>query len=386
VRFLSGSDGRHLYDPGVDSNASQTVPFHIPSLDGLRAVSILIVFAGHAGAKDIIPGGLGVTVFFVVSGFLITTLLRRELDQNATISIKDFYLRRAFRILPLFYFVLMTAAIATLLLGLGRGVGFWPTLAQFFHISNYWSITQLDRPVMQGTGVYWSLAVEEHFYLIFPVLYLFLSRHLTRRQQAGVLAAICVAVLAWRYALVFGFEAQEVRTYYATDTRIDSILVGCVVAIAANPMLDNGPKPQQRLIRAILAGAAILVTLAIRDASFRETLRYTVQSVAIAFILTYVVAVPRSVTGRLLNSAPLIWFGRLSYAFYLVHLIVIMGLQQRGISTPITAVAAFVISTVLAVVLKHLIERPGLRLRKRLFGSPSQSSSSPEHAPSPTPS
>jgi peptidoglycan/LPS O-acetylase OafA/YrhL len=106
--------------PGEGASAARRVPSHIPSLDGLRAASFLLVFAAHAGLKDIIPGAFGVTVFFFLSGYLITTLMRGEVSRTGRVSLTSFYLRRALRILPPFYIVLVAA---TLLAGLGFVAG-----------------------------------------------------------------------------------------------------------------------------------------------------------------------------------------------------------------------------------------------------------------------
>src|SRR5687767_5063135 len=112
----------------------------IPSLDGLGAVSIGLVFAGHVGF-ELMPGGFGVTVFFVLSGYLITTLLRVEYDRAREVSLRNFYWRRIFRIWPAFYAVLIAAVILTLLAGLGSGtVDRQPLLGQVAHVFNYFEI------------------------------------------------------------------------------------------------------------------------------------------------------------------------------------------------------------------------------------------------------
>ena len=162
----------------------------IPSLDGLRAVSILIVFLAHTGMRGIVPGFFGVTVFFFLSGYLITTLLRIEFEGTGDIGLRSFYVRRAFRIWPLFYLVLI---VATLLTALGA-YGPPPPLdaglifMQFAHLANY-AITEHGWYIgrAQGTWVYWSLAVEEHFYLALPVVYLaMLKAGLRPRRQAAI--------------------------------------------------------------------------------------------------------------------------------------------------------------------------------------------------------
>ncbi len=140
---------------------------NIPSLDGMRAVSVLMVFFAHAGLDHFIPGGFGVTIFFFLSGFLITTLLRAEFEKNHVISVKHFWLRRVLRIMPPFYLVL----IATVISSAPGTLDLFAVLAQFFNFTNYWVIvhgSNAGQPI--GTGIFWSLAVEEHFYLIFPWL------------------------------------------------------------------------------------------------------------------------------------------------------------------------------------------------------------------------
>src|ERR1700684_2991196 len=143
---------------------------HIPSLDGIRAVSILLVFATHAGAGTFISGDFGVTVFFFISGFLITTLMRSEFDRNGSVNIRHFWLRRALRILPPFYLVALAATLIALIL-YPPGTVYAPAMtAELLFFANYWGIYGINGEA-PGTGVVWSLAVEEQFYLLFPLLY-----------------------------------------------------------------------------------------------------------------------------------------------------------------------------------------------------------------------
>ena len=114
--------------------------FHIPSLDGLRAVAVLLVFLSHAGLGNVVPGGFGVTIFFFLSGYLIATLLRREFQQDGAINLRHFYLRRMLRIWPAFYLVLVLADALSLIHVVPGNTRLLPTLAQFFHCANYYSI------------------------------------------------------------------------------------------------------------------------------------------------------------------------------------------------------------------------------------------------------
>src|SRR4029077_21192748 len=158
----------------VDAAIAQHRDLHIPSLDGLRALSFLIVFLAHAGLDRVVPGGFGVTVFFFLSGYLITTLMRIEAERTGKVSLKNFYLRRALRILPPFYIVFVAATIFGEI-GFLRGdvrPRLLPVALQAMHLSNYWIAAKGWSGIATGTGVYWSLAVEEHFYLLFPAIFL----------------------------------------------------------------------------------------------------------------------------------------------------------------------------------------------------------------------
>jgi len=345
----------------------------IPSLDGIRAASFLLVFLAHAGLERAIPGGLGVTVFFFLSGFLITTLLRKELEETGGISLKQFYLRRALRIFPPFYTMLLGAAAlsaAGVLAGPPQGA---PLLAQVLHLANYWTVAHGYEGQIAGTGVYWSLAVEEHYYLVFPALFVLLHRLLkTPLARAASLWGLCLLVLLWRCALVFGADAPMDRTYLATDTRIDSILFGC--ALAGNPALDTQAPGIQRIwLRVLLpSGAALmLVSLLFRDDRFRETFRYTLQGVALYPLFVCAVRHPRLGAFRLLNHALVRRVGELSYSLYLVHHVVILGVQRW---LPLPGAAQGAVALGLALLLSdaiwRFVEQPCARLRKRLTRMP----------------
>ncbi len=263
-----GTPGEPKPVPGSgDEAAKGDGPFHIPSLDGIRAVSFFIVFLSHAGLSGIVPGYFGLSLFFLLSGFLITTLLRMEFDRKNDVSLKQFYLRRVLRIFPPFYLVLGAAAILTYQ-GFLQGT-VWPSalLAQVCHVTNYYIIRHgWWDGIAPGTWVYWSLAIEEHFYLVFPVVYLVLRRTgVSRRNQAIGLLAACAVVLAWRCILVFGLHAHKDRVYLGTDTRVDSILAGCVLAIFKNPVLDRDAIDDRRLgyLWLPLGCASVLVSLVV---------------------------------------------------------------------------------------------------------------------------
>ncbi|MBS1150560.1 MAG: acyltransferase 3 [Myxococcaceae bacterium] len=346
--------------------------FHIPSLDGLRAVSFGIVFVAHAGLEKYVPGGFGVTVFFFLSGFLITTLMRTEFEKSGTVSLKAFYLRRVLRILPPFYFVLTVATVLTALLVLAGELNRQAVAAQFLHYANFWIVSHGYSGQALGTGVYWSLAVEEHFYFLFPWLYLLLRRlRASHRRQAVVLWSICGLILLWRCVLVFGLDAPTDRTYLASDTRFDSILFGAALAVWNNPVLDGDPKGSPALWKYVLLPLSIAVLLLgflWRDDQFRETARYTLQGLALGPIFMVAIRWPQFLPFRLLNTKVVSFVGVLSYSLYLTHHVVIFGVhkylpQLHGL---VQGAIALALALTISYGIYLAIEKPCARLRKRL--------------------
>lgn len=348
-----------------------TSAFSIPSLDGIRTFSFLLVFLAHAGVP-LIPGGFGVTVFFFLSGYLITTLLRREAASTGGVSLKLFYLRRALRILPPFYLVLAIALGLTLVGVLPGPVEPAPLLAQALHYSNFYVIGHGWDGLLSGTGVYWSLAVEEHFYLLFPALYL-LMLHLRfpGRTQHAVILGACALILCWRCWLVFGEGVAGERTYIGSDTRFDSMLFGCALAVWGNPAIDFAPAPRPNaieLLAAALGLALLLGSFMLRGMEFRETIRYTMQGVGLYPLFFLSVRHPRWFVMPLLNWKPVRFVGTLSYSLYLLHQVVLHALP----SVPFIAraFAAFAISLALSLAIWRYVERPCAKLRSRLSASP----------------
>jgi peptidoglycan/LPS O-acetylase OafA/YrhL len=344
---------------------------HIPSLDGIRAISFLLVFVAHAGLKEYVPGGLGVTVFFFLSGFLITTLMRSEYDRNSFINFRHFWLRRSLRILPPFYLILGLAALASLVFQPRGTLDPRALLAQVLHFSNYWIIEHTELGMAPGTGVYWSVAVEEHFYLVFPWVYSWMRRgHASPRNQALIFWGLCVAVLLWRCVLVFGYHVSENRTYMASDTRVDSILFGCALAVWRNPTLDPVVLDERRWKYGYvpLAVAVMLFCLIARGEEFRETLRYSLQGAALTVLFVAAIRYHGWALFRVLNTRVLVVIGLLSYSLYLLHYCVIDAVQGMfpAMNPLLRAPLVLAVTMGLAALMYVGIEKPCARLRKRL--------------------
>ncbi|HKQ71638.1 MAG TPA: acyltransferase [Polyangiaceae bacterium] len=358
---------------GSAKTAGVTAPeaFQIPSLDGIRAFSFLIVFVAHAGLGTIVPGYVGLTVFFFLSGYLITTLLRMELDRHGSISLKQFYLRRTLRIFPPMYLVLAVAC-AVPLLGWVRGsVHATTVLVQAAHLTNYYIIRHgWWDGIAPGTWVYWSLAVEEHFYLVFPLLYIAMTRYLpSRRRQAATLLGLSLAVLAWRCVLVFGLHASKDRVYLASDTRVDSILFGCILALWRNPMLDTDGFDDKALKRTWLPFGIVvfLASLVVRVPEFEQTLRYSLQGGALIPIFVACIRWHDRGFGRLLNWRPVRYVGVVSYSLYLMHTSLLWAFEERStLPRLVRGPLAFAILMVLAALMHRYVEKPCARLRREI--------------------
>jgi peptidoglycan/LPS O-acetylase OafA/YrhL len=377
-RVDCGERGAGLRAPaGSEAAAGETLvmsrpqtPLQIPSLDGIRAASFMLVFLAHSGLENVVPGGLGVTTFFFLSGYLITTLMRQELAETGQVSFRQFYIRRALRILPPFYTVLLLSAALSTLGILDGPPQPGPLAAQLLHVANYWQVLHGSGGEVAGTGVYWSLAVEEHFYLLFPAIFVLLHRGLrTPKARAAFLWTACGAILAWRCALVFGAGAVPDRTYLASDTRFDSILFGCALALVGNPALDaQTPAARVRWLRVLLPASLglMVASLLFRDPRFRETFRYSLQGIALYALFVCAVRNPQLGPFRLLNHPLIRRVGMLSYSLYLVHHVVLFAIRRSILVHPVfQSVIALAISLLVAEGMWRWIDKPCARLRKR---------------------
>jgi peptidoglycan/LPS O-acetylase OafA/YrhL len=368
----SALEGRDI-GPTVRPHETIAPPgsLYIPSLDGIRAISFFLVFFAHAGLGErFIPGGFGVTIFFLLSGFLITTLLRLEFARYRGISLGGFYLRRVLRILPPLY---VTLLLALVLYRIGEGhppIPFAGTLSQVLQVSNYYLIYSPNAVMATGTAVFWSLAVEEHFYLLFPLLYAWMCPRFSNYQQTFILLTLCAAALAWRCVLHYYFHAEFIRTVFATDTRFDSILLGCVFAIVANPLVNDplhGWILRRMKCLLPLCVVVLLGTFLVRDGGFRETLRYTLQGLALIPLFIAAIHYQKSWPVLFLNLPPVRFLGVLSYSLYLSHSVIMENIDKVWATSPVLAqVVSLACALCFATLVHYWIERPCTRIRKRL--------------------
>jgi peptidoglycan/LPS O-acetylase OafA/YrhL len=335
---------------------------YVPALDGLRAVAITLVVTHHA--FDWPSGGwLGVDLFFVLSGFLITTLL---LERRGRESIGHFYQRRALRLLPALVLLLMVAlAVDQSLFGMLAGLGYF---------SNLLMAGGHPAELPQSFSHLWSLAAEEQFYIVWPFVLYFAIRLGTRASfsiAAG--AAIVSTVLAF---VLFVVGASGYRLFYAPDTRAAPILVGCALALG----LQIRPLSLRRLeipALALVLGLVLTMDYARLSVSGPPILLF-----ALAGAVLIVRALHHDVgVSRVLSLAPFVFVGRISYSLYLWHWPLFVWLGVAGgfelLDVPVIALAV-----VLAIGSHYLIERPFLRLKPAArFRSPSRTVIAPDPVP-----
>jgi peptidoglycan/LPS O-acetylase OafA/YrhL len=379
---------------------------HFRGFDGVRAIAILLVVLWHGANATRFPidalgplgpvvtmGWSGVDLFFALSGFLITSLLLREERRcetatgQATFSLKRFYLRRALRILPVFYavFLLNTYLFSGYLpctdgqkvLASGSPLGLWP-YATFW--GNYFAAYHEvfgKGAVFPGSAyaVLWSLCVEEHFYLLWPS---FLALVKSPRLRISVAVTVCLAMAIGRFIAQSGQAAHVENIPQLSHVRMDSILWGAVGAMVVDRLPSIAtPRRLVLLLGAALIGGLVWrgdLTALSKPSPLGISVGLTLLALVSTTLLVELIKAPQSWLVRALEWSPIAWVGRLSYAMYLVHFQAIdLGRQLVFTQPRAPTLTSFVLiqglfvllSVAGAVVLHILIERPFLRLKDR---------------------
>lgn len=339
---------------------------YLPGLDGLRAFAVLVVLLYHASdIWAVLPGGfLGVEIFFVISGYLITALLLGEWRQHGRIDLASFWLRRARRLLPaLFVLIVATLAYAVLLLPGEVAMLRGDALASFAYITN-WHFILSQKSYFATVGRpsllqhLWSLAVEEQFYLLWPPL---LAFGLRRWTGTTVLRGILIGAVASALlmAILYQFTGDPSRVYYGTDTRAAGLLIGAALACVWIPSGDRQSRvswfvpPILDLVG--LGALAALVWYCLRINAYQPGLyRGGFAAVSLTTAVLIAVAVhPRAHLGWLLDRRIMRWVGVRSYSIYLWHWPVFM-LTRPQLDLPLTGWPLLALRLILTLLLSEL--------------------------------
>ena len=346
---------------------------HRPELDGIRGLSILLVFIHHV-YSPLMPGGfLGVDVFFVLSGFLITSLLLTEWDRTGSISIKDFYIRRALRLLPAITVLSIVLAAGALFLNERDAEktyrGIWLALS---YVSNWlyaFKLYSAENPL----GVTWSLAIEEQFYLFWPLVLRFLlqSKWLSRRGTVLLVIGLLFLIIghrSWLHSLGVPVE----RLYYGSDTRADALLIGCLIGFMFCWNFVPKTRAFKILVKAFTVVSVGFLAYMTLTATWEDLLLYrslilSMISVAAGMVLIGVLVLQSRPIKMVLQFAPLVWFGRISYGLYLWHWPILWIIYQQKHLPPsnLQLFLVMVLSLVLPTLSYYFVEERFLRLKGR---------------------
>ncbi len=334
-----------------------------PGLDGVRGVAILLVLGQHAPTRPLIDGFVGVTVFFCLSGYLITTLLVRELH-TGTIDVRAFYRRRVARLGPALVTVVAATTVVLLVVRrafpvpvhLSVGQIFAPAGAAVTYTTSLFDWAGHFFATQDYFNYTWSLSVEEQFYLLWPFLLLW-----GYRRNPRLFAALTVSLIGITLALnlYLGLSKQVIfdpHEYVGSDTNALPILVGCLLAI----VVHNGWLP--RTLRVLAPGAllavALLPVLAYRNDTEHTSLATVAGTVLALVTLIGVVTRPGSTLGSLLASGPMRWLGERSYSIYLWNVLARTAILSTLGHTLVGDIAWIAMFVVLAETSFRFIERP----------------------------
>jgi peptidoglycan/LPS O-acetylase OafA/YrhL len=314
----------------------------IPSFDGMRAISISLVVFGHWAElryHSDIAGAfahLGVRIFFIISGYLITTLLLQEQSKTATIRIGEFYVRRAFRILP-----------AALMFMVVVFVVFWHDLRWYHMLAALFYVANFDFTHPWYLGHLWSLSVEEQFYFLWPTV---LKRW--GRRCVAILLAVVLSAPLYRVAChLVGLHGQADETFPAVA---DVLAIGCLLAFFSKRIPTIGAGWAGLMVAPVVVVPAYLGTLHFHLTPVLLFVLWPIMHLSIAGLLLHVVQHPYWI----LNIRPVVWLGKISYSLYLWQQLFVFGVRPRPWYSLFFALAA-------ACASYYLVEQPMIRMRER---------------------
>lgn len=347
---------------------------HLDSLDGVRGVAVLTVMLYHAHIAAFRGGFLGVDIFFVLSGFLITSLLFREWQEAGSVDLKRFYLRRGLRLLPALL-VLLALALAfprvfTPRLANGESPRLWlAALAAISYASNW--VRAFDLTEMSFLQHTWSLGIEEQFYTLWPLGLLLLLR--ARKRRLTSIAVVCAGIAGSAVLRAVRWQGREtlLRDYYSLETRLDSLLIGCLLALLLSWDLVPRTGRWTAAIRTSAVGSVAVLAVMINRAEYAGPATYhwllLVAALCVGIVLLHLVHSPSRGMEAVLTIPALVWLGRISYGVYLWHSPIQTGvlgearMLRLGFTGPLRIAIPFALTIAVAAASFYLLERPILR-------------------------
>ena len=351
---------------------------YLPSIDSLRALAVLAVIIYHVDVNYLPGGFLGVDLFFVLSGYLISSLIIKEYRKTGSLNLYNFYIRRARRLLPAVYFMITVGLVVMVLFNeVLLRKSHLDAIFGYIYSSNWWYIFhKLDYFDSFGAQSpfkhLWSLAIEEQFYMIFPLLFLLINRKKkskdgTYKLNKNFLYVVLGLILVSLIAHILLFDINNIsRIYFGTDTRAFSLLVGVVGAILY-PMekLHAKVTPQQNIMYSVvsLVSIATLITVMIYTSEYNTWL-YRGGFLLVAIIGLIVIissGKQHTLMSRLLSFKPVVFIGKISYSLYLWHfpiLVLTTPVSEIGNPNIIFVILRVILTFALATASYVFVETP----------------------------
>lgn len=346
-------------------------PRYMPGLDGVRAVAVIAIIIYHLNPQWLSGGFLGVDTFFVISGYLITSLLLTEYHNTGKIELMSFWLRRVKRLIPAVLFLVMGVIVLSLI--------FMPTeiqkvradsIAAIFYVSNWWYIMQnvdyFEQFAVQPLKHLWSLAIEEQFYLVFPIVLLSLLSFIRRLKSIRIIFLILLVISMIAMMVLYVPNENVARVYFGTDTRIQTLLMGVLLALVWPPFqLKAKVNTQMRMMidTAGVVGLAILF-ICFKFVSETNSILYYGGFFLISTVTLLVIASsvhPSGYFAKFLGNKVFTFIGSRSYSLYLWHYPIIVLIHHQfvqGQIPPLVYVVEILLMVLMAEFSYKFIEQP----------------------------
>ncbi|HDU0710169.1 TPA: acetyltransferase [Staphylococcus pseudintermedius] len=346
-------------------------PRYMPGLDGVRAVAVIAIIIYHLNPQWLSGGFLGVDTFFVISGYLITSLLLTEYHNTGKIELMSFWLRRVKRLIPAVLFLVMGVIVLSLI--------FMPTeiqkvradsIAAIFYVSNWWYIMQnvdyFEQFAVQPLKHLWSLAIEEQFYLVFPIVLLSLLSFIRRLKSIRIIFLILLVITMIAMMVLYVPNENVARVYFGTDTRIQTLLMGVLLALVWPPFQLKAKVNRQMRTMIDTAGVVGLAILFIcfKFVSETNSILYYGGFFLISTVTLLVIASsvhPSGYFAKFLGNKVFTFIGSRSYSLYLWHYPIIVLIHHQfvqGQIPPLVYVVEILLMVLMAEFSYKFIEQP----------------------------
>lgn len=357
-----------------DSNLETTKYRHtryMPGLDGLRAIAVIAIIIYHLNKQWLTGGFLGVDTFFVISGYLITSLLLKEFEETGRIDLKQFWLRRLKRLVPAMLVLVGVVSMMTLILKPDQIVNIkHDAFAAIFYVSNWWyiitDVNYFEQFAFMPLKHLWSLAIEEQFYIVFPVILSILLFTVKKYRNVSLIFLVVSLISLLCMVLISQPHMEHSRVYFGTDTRLQTLLLGVLLAFIWPPfkLKVNPPKPLKHTIDCvgIVASLGIIALFIFVDdtSDWIYNGGFYLISVLTLFVILSVVH-PTAYFAKMVGNPVLVFIGKRSYSLYLWHFPVISFIHSYYVAGQIPAyvyLIDIVITCIFAELSYRYIETP----------------------------